>query len=89
MFPVSELALLPLEQRFPAFPADGPAPTGIIVLGGGIEAAVSEARDQVVVNDAGERPIYLADLARRFPQARLAFSGAAATSGAGSRRPTW
>ncbi|MEE7489994.1 YdcF family protein [Methylobacterium oryzae] len=73
--PLSEIALLPLEQRFPAYPADGPAPAGIIVLGGGIEAGLSEARDQVVVNDAGERPIYLADLARRFPAARLVFSG--------------
>ncbi|RUP15180.1 MAG: YdcF family protein [Methylobacterium sp.] len=73
--PVSEMVLLPLEQRFPPYPADGPAPAGIIVLGGGIEAGLSEARDQIVVNDAGERPIYLADLARRFPGARLVFSG--------------
>jgi uncharacterized SAM-binding protein YcdF (DUF218 family) len=83
MSPLSDLALLPLEERFPAYPSDGPAPTGIIVLGGGIEAAVSEARDQVVVNDAGERPIYLADLARRFPQARLAFSGGSGTLAGG------
>ena len=73
--PLSEAVLLPLEQRFPAYPPDGPAPVGIIVLGGGIEAGLSEARDQIVVNDAGERPIYLADLARRFPAARLVFSG--------------
>ncbi len=75
IFPVSEMVLLPLEQRFPAYPPDGPAPTGIIMLGGAIEAGLSEARRQVVVNDAGERPIYFADLARRYPQARLAFSG--------------
>jgi uncharacterized SAM-binding protein YcdF (DUF218 family) len=73
--PLSEAVLLPLEQRFPAYPPDGPAPAGIIVLGGGIEAGLSEARDQIVVNDAAERPIYLADLARRFPTARLVFSG--------------
>jgi uncharacterized SAM-binding protein YcdF (DUF218 family) len=73
--PLSEAVLLPLEQRFPAYPPDGPAPVGIIVLGGGIEAGLSEARDQIVVNDAAERPIYLADLARRFPAARLVFSG--------------
>ena len=81
--PLSELALLPLEQRFPAWPADGPAPTGIIVLGGGIESGLSEARGQVVVNDAGERPIYFADLARRYPQARLAFSGGSGLVGGG------
>ncbi len=81
--PLSEAVLLPLEQRFPAFPTDGPAPTGIIVLGGGIEAGLSEARAQVIVNDAGERPIYLADLARRFPAARLVFSGGSGFIGGG------
>ncbi|KAA0125748.1 YdcF family protein [Methylobacterium sp. P1-11] len=73
--PLSDVALIPLEQRFPAFPDDGPAPAGIIVLGGGIEAGISESRRQIVFNDAGERPIYLGDLARRFPTARLVFSG--------------
>lgn len=81
--PLSDLALLPLEQRFAPFPEDGPAPAGIIVLGGGIESGLSEARDQVVVNDAGERPIYFADLARRFPGARLVFSGGSGFVGGG------
>ncbi|MCJ2073596.1 YdcF family protein [Methylobacterium sp. J-030] len=81
--PLSEIILLPLEQRFPPFPADGPPPAGIIVLGGGIEAGLSEARAQVIVNDAGERPIYLADLARRFPAARLVFSGGSGFIGGG------
>jgi len=81
--PLSEALLLPLEQRFAPFPADAPAPAGIIVLGGAVEAGLSEARDQVVVNDAGERPIYLADLARRFPGARLVFSGGSGFIGGG------
>ncbi|MCJ2121994.1 YdcF family protein [Methylobacterium sp. J-077] len=81
--PVSEIALLPLEQRFEPYPTDGPAPVGIIVLGGGIEAGLSESRDQVIVNDAGERPIYFADLARRFPKARLVFSGGSGFVGGG------
>ncbi len=81
--PLSELALLPLEQRFAPYPADGPEPTGIILLGGGIEAGLSEARRQVVVNDAGERPIYLAELARRFPKARLIFTGGSGSIGGG------
>lgn len=83
MAPLSEIALLPLEQRFPAYDVDAPAPTGIIMLGGGIESGLSEARDQVVVNDAGERPIYFADLARRYPQARLVFSGGSGFIGGG------
>ena len=81
--PLSEALLLPLEQRFAPFPADAPAPAGIIVLGGAVEAGLSEARDQVVVNDAGERPIYIAELARRFPGARLVFSGGSGFIGGG------
>jgi uncharacterized SAM-binding protein YcdF (DUF218 family) len=81
--PLSEIALLPLEQRFPPAPDDGPEPAGIIVLGGGIEAGLSEARAQVIVNDAGERPITFADLARRFPRARLVFSGGSGFIGGG------
>lgn len=81
--PVSQAILLPLEERFAPYPADGAAPTGIIVLGGAIEAGLSEAREQVIVNDAGERPIYLAELARRFPNARLVFSGGSGFIGGG------
>lgn len=81
--PLSELALLPLEQRFPPYPEDGPAPAGIILLGGAIEAGLSEAREQVIVNDAGERPIYFAALARRFPTARLIFTGGSGFIGGG------
>lgn len=79
--PLCYIILAPLEDRFPAFAEDGRPVTGIIVLGGGVEAGLSSARRQVIVNDAGERPIYFADLARRYPQARLVFSG-----GSGSLR---
>ncbi|SFG49602.1 YdcF family protein [Methylobacterium gossipiicola] len=75
---LSPLALwvaLPLEERFPQFVDDGTPVAGIIVLGGAIETRLSAARDQLVVNDAGERQIALADLARRYPQARLVFTG--------------
>jgi uncharacterized SAM-binding protein YcdF (DUF218 family) len=82
--PLSEIALLPLEQRFAPYSAGGPDPTGIIVLGGAIEAGLSESRDQVIVNDAGERAIYLADLARRYPNARLIFSGGSGFIGGGT-----
>lgn len=82
--PLSPLALLPLEQRFPAFAEDGRPVTGIIVLGGGVEAGLTSARGQVVVNDAGERPIYFADLARRYPNARLVFSGGSGSLQEGS-----
>jgi uncharacterized SAM-binding protein YcdF (DUF218 family) len=66
---------LPLEERFPRFEDDGTPVAGIVVLGGAIETRLSAARDQLVVNDAGERHIAMADLARRYPQARLVFTG--------------
>ena len=73
--PVSAWILLPLEDRFPAFTEKDAPVTGIIVLGGGLQTYISAERDQLTVNDAGERQIALADLARRYPQARLVFSG--------------
>ncbi|WP_375464504.1 YdcF family protein [uncultured Methylobacterium sp.] len=82
--PLSAWVLLPLEQRFPSFADDGAPLAGIIVLGGGIEAGAASARGQVVVNDAGERPIYFADLARRYPHARLVFSGGSGSLADGS-----
>ena len=79
--PLSAWTLAPLENRFPSFTDDGTPVTGIVVLGGTVEADTSIGRDQITVNEAGERAIALADLARRHPQARLVFSG-----GAGSTR---
>lgn len=79
--PLSAWVLGPLENRFPAFADDERPVAGIVVLGGAVEADTSIGRNQITVNDAGEREIALADLARRFPQARLVFSG-----GAGSLR---
>jgi len=73
--PLAIWVALPLEQRFPQFVDDGTPIAGIVVLGGAIETRLSAARDQLVVNDAGERQIAMADLARRYPQARLVFSG--------------
>lgn len=75
LLPLSAWALLPLEERFPAFADDGSPVAGIVVLGGGVETETSLARGQITVNDAGEREIALADLARRYPAARLVFSG--------------
>ncbi|GJE59831.1 YdcF family protein [Methylobacterium trifolii] len=81
LLPGAVLGLMPLEQRFPSFSDDGGPVTGIVVLGGGVDADASMDRNQVIFNDAGERPVYLADLARRYPAARLVFSG-----GSGSLR---
>jgi uncharacterized SAM-binding protein YcdF (DUF218 family) len=77
--PLSGLLLRPLEDRFPQPPADMPPPDGIIVLGGGLDADRSAARGQITLGDAGSRLTTAVALARRFPQARLVFSGGSAS----------
>ncbi len=79
LLPVSNLFLLPLEQRF-AQPviADGSRDwAGIIVLGGGEDASVSWARGQLHLNEAAERITEGGLLALRLPTTRLIFTGGA------------
>ena len=55
--------------------ADLPAPTGIIVLGGSTDEEVTAARGQVTVAAAAGRITEAVILSRRYPTARLVFSG--------------
>jgi len=77
--PLANWVILPLEDRFPAFRDDGRAVDGVVVLGGAVQAEESFGREQLTVNEAGERVIALADLARRYPGARIVFSGGGGT----------
>jgi uncharacterized SAM-binding protein YcdF (DUF218 family) len=73
--PLGNALLLPLEQRFPPWdPSRGP-PDGIIVLGGAISPDVSAARGAVALDEAAERITATAELARRYPNARIVFAG--------------
>ena len=76
--PIGDALMLPLEQRFPKWDASRPAPEGIVVLGGVISPEVSAARGEVALNEAAERVTAIADLARRFPAAKIVFSGGSA-----------
>lgn len=76
--PVSGIVMRPLEDRFPRPPADMPAPDGIIVLGGAMDENVGEARHALVLDEAGSRMTEGASLARRYPDARLIFTGGSA-----------
>jgi uncharacterized SAM-binding protein YcdF (DUF218 family) len=73
--PAGLLMISPLENRFPQPPADLPPPDGIIVLGGALRGDESAARGQAVFSE-GERVVEAAILARRYPSARVIFSGA-------------
>jgi uncharacterized SAM-binding protein YcdF (DUF218 family) len=73
--PLGNILILPLEQRFPPWdPSRGP-PDGIVVLGGAITPDVSAARGAVALNEAAERITAAAALARRYPNARIIYTG--------------
>jgi uncharacterized SAM-binding protein YcdF (DUF218 family) len=73
--PAGNALIIPLEQRFPPWDAAQGAPAGIVVLGGAISPNVSAARNDVALNEAAERLTVVAELARRYPKARIVFSG--------------
>jgi len=73
--PVGSWLLSSLEQRFPASTEPGAAPDGIIVLGGSFSMWLSASYEQPQLNDSAERLLTFLALARRYPQARLVFTG--------------
>lgn len=73
--PVGRLLLYPLESRFPHWDPGQGAPDGIIVLGGSIDADASLASGAPVVARAADRIIAAAALARKYPNARVVFTG--------------
>ncbi|WP_407170108.1 YdcF family protein [Bradyrhizobium sp. ORS 111] len=76
--PLGNILLYGLEQRFPPWDASRGAPDGIIVLGGSIDPDVSAAYGTPVVRSAPDRIIAAAALARKYPNARLVFTGGSA-----------
>jgi uncharacterized SAM-binding protein YcdF (DUF218 family) len=75
--PAANWLILPLEMRFPPPALDGRKVDGVIVLGGALQERQTLAHGPMALNDAGERIVALADLARRFPEARIVFTGGA------------
>jgi uncharacterized SAM-binding protein YcdF (DUF218 family) len=73
--PLANWLILPLEMRFPPPNLDGRRIDGIVVLGGALQERQTLAHGPMALNDAGERIVAMADLARRFPQARVVFTG--------------
>ncbi|WP_300301348.1 YdcF family protein [Ferrovibrio sp.] len=75
--PLRDWLVTPLEQHFPV-PALPERIAGIVVLGGAEEPALYAAHGWPEVNSNADRLIAFAALARRYPEARLIFTGGAA-----------
>jgi uncharacterized SAM-binding protein YcdF (DUF218 family) len=75
VLPLGALVVRPLEDRF-ATPDPYPSEiTGIVVLGGAIDDGISRARGQTVFDEGGSRLTEAFILARRYPQAKVIYSG--------------
>jgi uncharacterized SAM-binding protein YcdF (DUF218 family) len=87
LLPVGQMTLRPLEDRFPQ--PDLPARIdGIVLLGGSVSTEMTADRGQPVLNSAGERITEFVALARRYPDARLFFTGGSGLVFAGDLRET-
>ena len=76
--PLGNLLLAPLEDRFPKWNAGNGAPDGIVVLGGPIDPDLSLVHGMPVTLGGADRLIQAAALARRYPNARVLFTGGSA-----------
>jgi uncharacterized SAM-binding protein YcdF (DUF218 family) len=76
--PLGNLILYPLESRSPPWDAARGAPDGIVVLGGSIDPDLSIAYHTPVIRSAADRIVAAAALGRRYPNARIIFSGGSA-----------
>lgn len=73
--PIGNALLTPLEQRFPEgeFP-EGPI-QGIIVLGGSYDTESHSYLSTIILEEDTEPFAVMVDLARRYPEAKIIFSG--------------
>ena len=79
--PVGALLMRPLEDRFVRPGDDMPPPDGIIVLGGAMDEAIDLSRGVLALGVFGSRMTEGAALARRFPLARVIFTGGSPSLG--------
>src|SRR5262249_55447774 len=74
--PFGDALLLPLENRFARADLDHGEPiTGLIILGGMQDPDFDPARELAGLTDSAERITEAVAVARRFPQARVVFTG--------------
>lgn len=75
LFPIGEWLLYPLESRFQNNPQLPDKVDGIIVLSGAEDAELSHIWGQVELGAAAERDLSFLFLAKRYPKAKLVFTG--------------
>jgi len=75
ILPVGEWVFYLLENRFPVNPKLPDRVDGIIVLGGSENAVRTALWNQVEMGDCAERSLAFLMLARRYPDARLVYTG--------------
>lgn len=74
--PLGKWLAKPLDDRFAAVELPAPAAvTHIIFLGGFERSSISRQRGQIATNASGERLLAIPFLARRFPRAKIVYTG--------------
>jgi uncharacterized SAM-binding protein YcdF (DUF218 family) len=74
--PLGPVLLMELEERFPK-PEMPATITGLVMLGGAVDIHITQARGSEAWNDQAERITAVAELANKFPNARIILSGGA------------
>jgi uncharacterized SAM-binding protein YcdF (DUF218 family) len=75
ILPIGTALIGVLENRFPAWKESAQPVDGIIVLGGPIDSRMSLVRGSIAIGGEVERFTEAAILARRYPSARVVFTG--------------
>jgi uncharacterized SAM-binding protein YcdF (DUF218 family) len=78
--PLGNALLTPLEQRFPELSYPDQGIDGIIVLGGSYDTVSYAYASMIVLEEDTEPMAVMVDLARRYPHARIIFSGGTSPS---------
>jgi uncharacterized SAM-binding protein YcdF (DUF218 family) len=87
LLPVGLWLTIPLEDRFPR-PATLPERVdGVVVLGGGVDRDITRLRGTPAFRDTMERFAAIPELARRYPDARILFTGGLALGDAANELP--
>ena len=80
VLPIGYWIVKPLEERYPP-PSLPVRVDGVLILGGGLDPTVYATRHAASEDVVEGRLVAAADLARRYPRARLVFSGGTGTPG--------